>query len=109
MFDRAIACRSGQARRPRRDDPLRRNRHRQESGRLARRTAVATIESHGRFDRPDVLFKSSDRGDHVYNNAQGGAPNQRYITGRAMRGQMIAHGWVPEGLGRDGVQMCTSP
>jgi hypothetical protein len=45
----------------------------------------------------------------VYNNGQGGAPNHRYTTDRAVRGQMIAHGWVAEGLGRDGVQMCSSP
>jgi photosystem II stability/assembly factor-like uncharacterized protein len=45
----------------------------------------------------------------VYNNGQGGAPNHRYTTDRAVRAQMIAHGWVAEGLGRDGVQMCSSP
>ena len=27
-------------------------------------------------------------------------------TDSALRTQMIAQGWVPEGLGADGVQMC---
>lgn len=43
----------------------------------------------------------------LYNNGQGGAPNHRYTTDRAVRQQMIDRGWVPEGLGPDGVQMCS--
>ena len=42
----------------------------------------------------------------LYNNGQGGAPSHRYTMDRAVRAQMIAQGWVPEGLGPDGVQMC---
>jgi hypothetical protein len=44
----------------------------------------------------------------LYNNGQGGAPNHRYTTDVAVRAQMIAQGWVPEGLGPDGVEMCAS-
>jgi photosystem II stability/assembly factor-like uncharacterized protein len=43
----------------------------------------------------------------LYNNGQGGAPNHRYTTDFTVRAQMIAQGWVPEGLGPDGVQMCS--
>ena len=43
----------------------------------------------------------------LYNNGQGGAPNHRYTTDIAVRAQMIAQGWVPEGLGPDGVEMCS--
>jgi len=42
----------------------------------------------------------------LFNNGQGGAPNHRYTTDRNVRATMIAHGWVPEGLGADAVQMC---
>jgi len=42
----------------------------------------------------------------LFNNGQGGAPNHRYTTDRNVRATMIAHGWVPEGLGPDAVQMC---
>jgi photosystem II stability/assembly factor-like uncharacterized protein len=45
----------------------------------------------------------------LYNNGQGGAPNHRYTTDRGVRSQMIADGWVPEGVGAEGVQMCSSP
>lgn len=45
----------------------------------------------------------------LYNSGQGGAPNHRYTSDRAVRALMIAHGWVPEGLGADGVQMCSPP
>jgi uncharacterized protein DUF5648 len=44
-----------------------------------------------------------------YNNGQGGAPNHRYTTDIAVRGQMIVRGWVPEGLGPDAVEMCSPP
>jgi hypothetical protein len=42
----------------------------------------------------------------VYNNGQGGAPNHRYTTDPALRGAMIAEGWVPEGYGALGVNAC---
>jgi N-acetylneuraminic acid mutarotase len=42
----------------------------------------------------------------LFNSGQGGAPNHRYTTDRNVRATMIAHGWVPEGLGPDAVQMC---
>ena len=45
----------------------------------------------------------------LYNNGQGAAPNHRYTTDFTVRAQMIAQGWAPEGLGRDGVQMCSPP
>ena len=45
----------------------------------------------------------------LYNNGQGGAPNHRYTTDLTVRAQMIAQGWVPEGLGPDGVEMCSPP
>jgi hypothetical protein len=45
----------------------------------------------------------------LYNNGQGGAPNHRYTTDLKVRAQMIALGWVPEGLGPDAVEMCSPP
>ncbi len=42
----------------------------------------------------------------LYNNGQGGAPNHRFTTSEAVRNQMIADGWVPEGTGI-GVGMCS--
>jgi N-acetylneuraminic acid mutarotase len=45
----------------------------------------------------------------LYNNGQGGAPNHRYTTDLTVRAQMIAQGWVPEGLGPDAVEMCSPP
>lgn len=42
----------------------------------------------------------------LYNNGQGGAPNHRYTTSLAVRAQMIADGWIPEGYGLIGVIMC---
>lgn len=44
----------------------------------------------------------------LYNNGQGGAPNHRFTTNEAVRNQMIADGWVPEGNGI-GVGMCSPP
>jgi photosystem II stability/assembly factor-like uncharacterized protein len=44
----------------------------------------------------------------LYNDGQGGAPNHRYTTDRNVRAQMIAKGWVPEGLGPEAVQMCAA-
>jgi hypothetical protein len=43
----------------------------------------------------------------LYNNGQGGAPNHRYTTDLAARAQMIAQGWVPEGIGPNAVEMCS--
>jgi len=45
----------------------------------------------------------------LYNNGQGGAPNHRYTTDLTVRAQMIAQGWVPEGLGPNAVEMCSPP
>jgi hypothetical protein len=45
----------------------------------------------------------------LYNNGQGGAPNHRYTTDVTVRAQMIARGWVPEGLGPNAVEMCSPP
>jgi hypothetical protein len=44
-----------------------------------------------------------------YNNGRGGVPSHRYTTDLVVREQMIAQGWVPEGLGPDAVQMCSPP
>ena len=43
----------------------------------------------------------------LYNNGQGGAPNHRYTTNAGVRANMIGQGWVPEGLGPNGVEMCS--
>ena len=42
----------------------------------------------------------------LYNNGQGAAPNHRYTRDLAVRAQMIAAGWIPEGYGPLGVIMC---
>jgi photosystem II stability/assembly factor-like uncharacterized protein len=42
----------------------------------------------------------------LYNDGRGGAPNHRCTTDEVVRSQMIAQGWVPEGIGPDAVQMC---
>ena len=42
----------------------------------------------------------------LYNNGQGAAPNHRYTIDFAVRAQMIARGWIPEGYGDIGVLMC---
>lgn len=42
----------------------------------------------------------------LYNNGQGGAPNHRYATDPALRAEMLAKGWVSEGLGPLGVIFC---
>jgi hypothetical protein len=42
----------------------------------------------------------------MYNSGQGGAPNHRYTTDLAVRGTMLASGWVPEGTGDLGVMGC---
>jgi hypothetical protein len=51
----------------------------------------------------DVGFEAVYR---LYNDGEGGAPNHRYTTDPALRQQMLAKGWLPEGLGPDGVEMC---
>jgi photosystem II stability/assembly factor-like uncharacterized protein len=43
----------------------------------------------------------------LYNDGRGGAPNHRYTADLALRGPMIAQGWVPEGFGPEAVTMCT--
>jgi acid phosphatase type 7 len=35
----------------------------------------------------------------LYNDGRGGAPNHRYTTKPAIRAQMTAQGWIPEGAG----------
>jgi hypothetical protein len=45
----------------------------------------------------------------LYNNGRNGAPNHRYTTNAMVRTQMVAEGWVPEGLGPDAVEMCSPP
>ncbi len=45
----------------------------------------------------------------MYNNGLGGAPNHRLTTSLAIRSQMLALGWIPEGAGTIGVAMCTPP
>ena len=42
----------------------------------------------------------------LYNNGLGGAPNHRYATDPALRSEMLAKGWVSEGLGPLGVIFC---
>jgi serine protease len=42
----------------------------------------------------------------LYNNGMGGGPNHRYTTSIAIKAQMIALGWTPEGYGPDAVIMC---
>ena len=42
----------------------------------------------------------------LYNQGHGGAPNHRYTTDLDVRAQMLAQGWIPEGLGAVGVVMC---
>ena len=42
----------------------------------------------------------------LYNNGRSGAPNHRYTTSTAVREQMIAQGWTPEGWGAQGVIAC---
>lgn len=43
----------------------------------------------------------------MYNEGQGGAPNHRYTTDLAVRAEMLAKGWIPEGEGKIGVIMCS--
>lgn len=35
--------------------------------------------------------------------------NHRYTTSRAIKSEMVAKGWIPEGLGPDAVAMCAPP
>lgn len=42
----------------------------------------------------------------LYNDGAGGAPNHRYATDAALRSDMIARGWVSEGVGQLGVIFC---
>ena len=43
----------------------------------------------------------------LYNNGMSGAPNHRYTVDPALRADMIAQGWVPEGFGSEGVGFCS--
>ena len=43
----------------------------------------------------------------LYNNGMSGAPNHRYTVDPAVRADMIAQGWVPEGFGTEGVGFCS--
>ena len=42
----------------------------------------------------------------LYNNGQSGAPNHRYTVSLSVRDQMLAQGWVPEGVGVFGTIAC---
>jgi Repeat of unknown function (DUF5648) len=42
----------------------------------------------------------------LYNDGQGAAPNHRYTTDLNERARMLVHGWIPEGVGADAVEMC---
>ncbi len=42
----------------------------------------------------------------LYNDGKSGAPNHRYTIHTAVRTTMIAAGWLPEGMGPDGVFAC---
>ncbi|MBK9116980.1 MAG: SBBP repeat-containing protein [Betaproteobacteria bacterium] len=42
----------------------------------------------------------------LYNDGQGAAPNHRYTTSLATRSDMVARGWIPEGIGGLGVTGC---
>ena len=42
----------------------------------------------------------------LYNNGQTGAPNHRYTNDPAVRSQMVAQGFIPEGKGPEGVGFC---
>ena len=43
----------------------------------------------------------------LYNNGQSGAPNHRYTVDPAVRADMMAKGWLPEGFGAEGVGFCS--
>jgi len=45
----------------------------------------------------------------AYNDGRGGAPNHRYTSDLATWTQMLASGWVPEGLGEAAIEMCVPP
>ena len=45
----------------------------------------------------------------LYHDGARGVPEHRHTISAAARGQMIAQGWVAEGLGPDGVAMCAPP
>lgn len=42
----------------------------------------------------------------LYNDGKTGAPNHRYTTSLAVRAEMVAQGWIPEGSGTIGVIGC---
>jgi hypothetical protein len=43
----------------------------------------------------------------LYSNGQCGAPNHRLTTDFSYRAQMLREGWMSEGFGPDGVEMCS--
>ena len=43
----------------------------------------------------------------LYDDNRGGVPNHRYTTDLTVRAQMIAQGWMPEGVGPNAVEMCS--
>lgn len=60
------------------------------------------------LSRTDGTCTGGDKVYRLYNNGQGGAPNHRYTTSPLIRADMIAQGWIPEGMGQEGVEFCTS-
>ncbi len=60
-------------------------------------------------DLPDangVCAGTASQVYRLYNSGLGGAPNHRYATDPAVRAEMLAKGWVSEGLGPLGVIFC---
>jgi len=70
-----------------------------------------TLENTAAFHIVDTTDGSCVAGTkpvyRLYNNGQGAAPNHRYTVDLTARAQMIAQGWIPEGIGLDGVEMCS--
>jgi hypothetical protein len=71
---------------------------------------VWTLEANDAFfmiASPDGTCPADSRPLYrLYNNGQGGAPNHRYTVDPAIRAQMIAANWGPEGNGPDSVFGC---
>lgn len=44
----------------------------------------------------------------LYNDGQGGAPAHRFTTRRSIQSELVARGWIREGVGADGVGYCTA-
>ncbi len=62
------------------------------------------------YARIAAIDGSCPTGSHkiyrLYNNGQGGVPNHRYTDNLDVRTQMLAQGWVQEGVGAEGVAFC---